>query len=83
MIRSKMQGFVSAEKEKIDKLSHRIKDKEKDLAIKNAKLRQVEDIIKNSPCTANANTRVPLRDTNGMISPDEMVFSELIILVFT
>ncbi len=71
MIRTKMQGFVSAEKEKIDKLSHRMKYKEKDLAIKCAKLRQVEEIIKNSPC--HTGTRTPLRETNCIISANEMV----------
>lgn len=68
-----MQGFVSAEKDKIDKLSHRIKDKDKDLAIKNAKLRQVEEIIKNSPCPTASKARNPLREANGSLSADEMV----------
>lgn len=71
MIRTKMHGFVCAEKEKIDKLSNRMKDREKDLAIKSAKLRQVEEIIKNSPCPTS--TRTPLRETNCTTSADEMV----------
>lgn len=48
-IRHKMHGFVSAEKEKFERLAHHMRSQEKDLAIKKQKLQQVEQIIKNSP----------------------------------
>lgn len=68
-----MQGFVSAEKEKIEKLTCRIRTKDKDLAVKNAKLRQVEEIIKNSPCPLQSRSRNTLKDSNKSMSADEMV----------
>lgn len=72
-IRYKMQGFVSAEKEKFERLAHQMKNREKDLAIKSQKLMQVEEIIKNSPCPV-ARSRGPLRDKNdGSLSCEETV----------
>ena len=59
-----MHGFVSAEKEKFERLANRMKNKEKDLAIKSEKLRRVEELIKNSPCTLGK-ARAPLKDSNG------------------
>lgn len=66
-LRSTMQGFVHAEKEKFERLASKMKNKEKDLAIKSQKLRQVEELIKNSPCalgTRPAPPREPLRESN-------------------
>ena len=75
-IRSTMQGFVSAEKEKFERLAHKMKTREKDLAIKSEKLRQVEQLIKNSPCVVTR-TRRALRERNpnpnGSLSCDETV----------
>ena len=71
-IRSTMQGFVSAEKEKFERLASKMKYKEKDLAIKSEKLRQVEELIKNSPCVTGSKAR-PLRDKNESQSCDETV----------
>ena len=73
-IRATMQGFVSAEKEKFERLANKMKNKEKDLAIKSQKLKQVEELIKNSPCT----TRNPLKDTNkGLTSAEEPAHNEV------
>ena len=72
-IRSTMQGFVSAEKQKFERLASKMKTKEKDLAIKNEKLRQVEELIKNSPCVSMRSSRYPLRDKNESQSCDESV----------
>lgn len=73
-IRNTMQGFVSAEKQKFERLATKMKTKEKDLAIKNEKLRQVEELIKNSPCVVGKPTaRYPLRDKNESHSCDETV----------
>lgn len=73
-IRTTMQGFVSAEKQKFEKLATKMKTKEKDLAIKSEKLRQVEELIKNSPCVVGrAAARYPLRDKNESHSCDEAV----------
>lgn len=71
-IRSTMQGFVSAEKEKFERLASKMKTREKDLAIKSEKLRQVEELIKNSPCPG-VKPRNPLRDKNGSFSCEETV----------
>ena len=60
-----MQGFVSHEKEKFERLAHEMKQKEK-------KLRQVKELIRNSPCS----TRTPLKDStqqNTQTSPSEIV----------
>lgn len=68
-----MQGFVSAEKEKFERLASKMKNKEKDLAIKSQKLKQVEELIKNSPCVVTR-SRTPLRDKNdGSFSCEETV----------
>lgn len=73
-IRSTMQGFVSAEKQKFERLAVKMKNREKDLAVKSEKLRQVEELIKNSPCVMSK-PRNPLRDKNlnGSVSCDETV----------
>ena len=75
-IRSTMQGFVSAEKEKFERLANKMKHKEKDLAIKSEKLRQVEELIKNSPCVVTR-SRKALREKNpnpnGSLSCEETV----------
>lgn len=68
-----MQGFVSAEKQKFERLASKMKNKERDLAIKNQKLKQVEELIKNSPCVTRRATRNPLRDKNESQSCDETV----------
>jgi len=65
VLRRQMQGFVSHEKEKFERLAHEMKEKEK-------KLRQVKELIRNSPCT----TRTPLKDStqqNTHTSPPEVV----------
>ena len=74
-IRNTMQGYVSAEKQKFERLASKMKCKEKDLAIKSEKLRQVEELIKNSPCVVGktAASRYPLRDKNESHSCDEAV----------
>ena len=51
VLQQKMQGFVSHEKEKFERLAHAMKKKDE-------KLRQVKELIRNSPC----GTRTPLKD---------------------
>ena len=77
-LRSQMQGFVSAEKEKIEKLTYKMKSKDQDLAMRNAQLRQVEKIIKNSPCLPASKYRNTLKDKSNSKSADEMVRSLVI-----
>ena len=56
-----MLGFVSQEKEKFERMAHEMKVKDRDLAKKNEKLRQVKELIRNSPCASL--TRTPLRES--------------------
>lgn len=73
-IRKTMQGYVSHERERFERLAQQMKQKDKALAAKNKaivvrekalaaqdqKLRQVKELIQNSPCSA----RTPLRESN-------------------
>ena len=52
-----MTGFVSKEREKFEQMSRKM---EKDLEVKNEKLRQVKELIRNSPCP-----RTPFKEKNG------------------
>ena len=52
VLQQRMQGFVSHEKEKFERLAHEMKRKDE-------KLRQVKELIRNSPCA----TRTPLKDS--------------------
>ena len=56
-----MQGFVSHEKQKFERLAQEMKSKEKDLLVKNETLKRVEALIKNSPVVRN---KKPLQETN-------------------
>ena len=58
-MRKTMQGFVSQEKQKFERLASQMKARERDLAVKSEKLRQVTELIRNSPCA----TRTPLRES--------------------
>lgn len=63
--KKKLKGFVTHEREKYERLATQMKHREKDLAVKNAKLRQVTDLIRNSPCASSsaAAPRTPLKST--------------------
>ena len=54
-----MQGFVSQEKQTFERLASQMKARERDLAVKSEKLRQVTELVWNSPCA----TRTPLRES--------------------
>ena len=56
-----MQGFVSHEKQKFERLAQEMKSKEKDLLVKNETLKRVEALIKNSPVVRN---KKPLQENN-------------------
>ena len=56
-IQKTMTGFVSKEREKFEQMSRKM---EKDLEAKSEKLRQVKELIKNSPCP----TRTPFKERN-------------------
>lgn len=55
-IQKSMNGFVRNEREKYEQISRKM---EKDLEMKNEKLRQVKELIKNSPCP-----RTPFKEKN-------------------
>lgn len=57
-----MQGYVSHEKQKFERLAQEMKTKDKDLRVKNETLRKVEELIKNSPAVRN--NRKPLQENN-------------------
>ena len=59
-IKQAMEGHVRHEKERFERLAKEMKFKEKDLAVKSDKLRQVQELIKNSPLVG---TRSALRET--------------------
>ena len=63
--KKKLKGFVTHEREKYERLATQMKHREKDLAVKNAKLRQVTDLIRNSPCASSsaAAPRTPFKST--------------------
>ena len=69
LLRKKMKGFVSHEKEKYDRLSKQMQRKQREIRVKNEKLRQVEELIENSPLPAAASPsnggRTPLRETTS------------------
>ncbi len=67
-IRHTMEGHVRHEKERFEKLARHMKDKEKDLAFKSDKLRQVTEVIKNSPLVS---VRSTLKESNTPISKSE------------
>ena len=66
-MRKTMQGFVSQEKQKFERLASQMKARERDLAVKSEKLRQVTELIRNSPCA----TRTPLRESTQENTPTE------------
>lgn len=59
-LKQTMEGHVRHEKERFERLAKEMKYKEKDLAAKSDKLRQVQELIKNSPLVG---TRSALRET--------------------
>lgn len=56
------------EKERFEKLARHMKDKEKDLAVKSDQLRQVKEVIKNSPLVS---VRSALKESNTPMSKSE------------
>ena len=58
-IRKTMNGFVSQEKEKFERLAKHMKHQQRDLQTKSAQIKQVKDLIRNSPQLG----RLPLRET--------------------
>ena len=80
LLKKKMKGFVSHEKEKFDRLSKQMQRKQREIRAKNEKLRQVEELIKNSPlpsaaASASSDVRTPLRETTVT---DVSVMSDII-----
>ena len=59
-----MNGFVSQEKEKFERLARHMKYQQKDLQTKSAQIAQVKELIRNSPRIG----RTPLREaqTGGL-----------------
>ena len=79
LLKKKMKGFVSHEKEKFDRLLKQMQRKQREIRAKNEKLRQVEELIKNSPlpsaASASSDVRTPLRETTVT---DVSVMSDII-----
>ena len=79
LLKKKMKGFVSHEKEKFDRLSKQMQRKQREIRVKSEKLRQVEELIKNSPlptaASASSDVRTPLRETTVT---DVSVMSDII-----
>ena len=79
LFKKRMEGFVSHEKEKFDRLSKQMQRKQREIRAKNEKLRQVEELIKNSPlpsaASASSDVRTPLRETTVT---DVSVMSDII-----
>ena len=80
LLKKKMKGFVSHEKEKFDRLSKQMQRKQREIRAKNEKLRQVEELIKNSPlpsaaASASSDVRTPLRE---ITVTDVSVMSDII-----
>ena len=79
LLKKKMKGFVSHEKEKFDRLSKQMQRRQREIRAKNEKLRQVEELIKNSPlpsaASASSDVRTPLRETTVT---DVSVMSDII-----
>ncbi|XP_064387362.1 kinesin-like protein KIF23 [Halichondria panicea] len=63
-----MEGHVRQERERFEKLARQMKNKEKDLAVKSDQLRQVKEVIKNSPLVS---VRSTLKESNTPISKSE------------
>ncbi len=58
-----MNGFVSHEREKFERIAREMQDKDKDLVYMDSKLRKVQELIKNSPVVQSR--RVPLKDSTA------------------
>ena len=70
-----MNGFVSHEREKFERIAREMQDKERDLVCMDSKLRKVQELIKNSPVVQSR--KIPLKESTGHneASPsDEKVF---------
>ena len=82
LLRKKMKGFVTHEKEKFDRLSKQMQRKQREIRAKSEKLRQVEELIKNSPlpsaASASSDVRTPLRET-AVTDVSIMISSELLL----
>lgn len=61
-IKATMEGHVRHEKERFERLARQMKNKEKDLALKSDQLRQVKEVIKNSPLVSSRSTA--LKESN-------------------
>ena len=77
LLKKVMKGFVTHENEKFDRLSKQMQRKQREIRAKNEKLRQVEELIKNSPLpsssspaavSASSDVRTPLRETDVSIN---------------
>jgi hypothetical protein len=62
-LRQTMNGFVSHEREKFERIAREMQDKDKDLVYMDSKLRKVQELIKNSPVVQSR--RVPLKDSTA------------------
>lgn len=73
-LRQTMNGFVSHEREKFEKMAREMQHKDRDLVYMDTKLRKVQELIKNSPVVQSR--RVPLKDSTGHNerSSDDKVF---------
>ena len=76
-----MNGFVSHEREKFERMAREMQDKNRDLVHMDSKLRKVQELIKNSPVVQSR--RVPLKDStaHNENSSDEKVFYLDLLLV--
>lgn len=68
-----MNGYVSHEKEKFERMAREMQSKERDLVYMDTKLRKVEELIKNSPVVQSR--RVALKESTAQngVSSDEKV----------
>ena len=68
-----MNGFVSHEKEKFEKIAREMQSKDRDLVYMDSKLRKVEELIKNSPVVQSRRVALKESTTQNGVSVNEKV----------
>ena len=76
-----MNGFVSHEREKYERMAREMQDKNRDLVHMDSKLRKVQELIKNSPVVQSR--RVPLKEStahNENSSDEKVLYIDLLLV---
>lgn len=74
-----MNGFVSHEKEKFERMAREMQSKERDLVYMDTKLRKVEELIKNSPVVHSKRVALQENTTQNGSSMEEKVHCILLV----